>query len=429
MLKFFTHKIILVVCLVLSLSSGAAEINNFSERFKVVREEEGKLVKIVDRVARKKFSIGLYLEFIKEALLEEQALMLDNENYAAHIEEFLEREFDDEELNENLYEGKGGTLGRGVQGKFLSRKQVILSSLQGLGKVDIEALFNNSKFKKLMIRFEKRLSKALDQIDPRILAYPHDSKFFYRRAMTYQIVIWGLDLAKRFTSSLPVLNTISYILVKVERLIRERRMFHQNRLLHYLENFNAEDLGLSHEEANLVFSSIYESRIPWSGFKESKAAQNGWKQYGTNHFYARIRQANNKLRGFKSKYDAVGERLNYSFQSAQYKGREVILNLYNGDNMFQTRPAIAFDREDSHRVLRKRMLIHLAEFGLSFITLPNWIKGNVESYLKSFYEKQRLTEGALFAYFETQGRDDLARIIGLQYMNPFDILDFSNGLE
>ena len=180
---------------------------------------------------------------------------------------------------------------------------------------------------------------------------------------------WGLDFARKRMSSIPMLNTVSYVIQEVEKLILERRQFHQNMLLHYLENFNETELGLTHDEVNLIWSSIYESRIQWFAFWESNAAKANWAKYGIDNFYSNYRIATNNLRKAQNIYSEVGERMNYAFQKVTYNNEKVIVNLFNKEGMFQNRPALAYNFDRPTQVARKRVVLNLAELGLSFVPL------------------------------------------------------------
>jgi len=57
---------------------------------------------------------------------------------------------------------------------------------------------------------------------------------------------------------------------------------------------------------------------------------------------------------------------------------------------------------------------------LSFVPLNDFIKGNVEKFIKSYFEKQRITEGALYGYFESKKDKKGMDEVKAQYLNPFD---------
>ena len=236
---------------------------------------------------------------------EEQALMKSKSNYYADVEAMLMEDpmMLDEKSNQNV--------------------KIVIDSLKQIENVDVDAIFKNQKFRDFIKKFESKLQDALSKLNPTVLVNTQDPSYFYRRKVTYQVVKWGLDLAKKIFSNVPVLNTASYVLVKVEKLIRERREFHQNLLLHYMENHEA-DLNLSKEDVDLAFSSVYESRIPWFAFWESNAAKQGWAKYGINKFFTNVRMANATLRANRSRYSRSGKRLNFAFQEVREKDENVV---------------------------------------------------------------------------------------------------------
>ena len=73
------------------------------------------------------------------------------------------------------------------------------------------------------------------------------------------------------------------------------------------------------------------------------------------------------------------------------------------------------------QVSRKRVMLSIAELGLSFVPVSVTIRDAVTSFMRSFYVKQKITEGALFGYFESNGNEAGMKHIARQYMNPFEI--------
>ena len=265
-----------------------------------------------------------------------------------------------------------------------------------------------------------------------VIAHLEDPTFFYKRNVTYEAVKAGLNLAKRVLSSVPVLNTASYVLVEVERLIRERRHFHQNMVMHYLENVKPERLHMTHDEVSMTWSSIYESQIPWFAKWESDAARANWRKFGPNKFYSFWRMASNRLRQFRGNYVQINERLNFAFNKVvDRKNNSIIINLFNTENALSSKPAVAFYTNDPQRVLRMRFVYSIAELGLSFVPIPQFIKDLGSSFLKSQYQRHRITEGALYAHFETENNQEMMNLIMAQNLNPFEsrFLDSYNSLD
>lgn len=395
------NKYLIIAGLLLSLSNAFAGVpDTFNERFNFVKKD-GKLIEIRDRSMGFGFSIAPYIKYIKETLRTEQALMRSKTNYYGDVEALLNEDALalDEKSNQNV--------------------KIVLDSMKALENLDIDSVFSDSKFKKFVSNFESKLKLELSKLNPSVLANTEDMTFFYKRKVTYQVVTWGLALAKKIFSSVPILNTASYVLVKVEKLVREKRLFHQNLLMHYMENHESE-LGLSKEDVDLAYSSIYESRIPWYAIWESNAAKKNWSKYGVNKFYTNFRTANATLRANRTRYSTRGKRMNFAFQTVKEGEENVIINLFDRQSMFNTKPAIAFYVDNPKKMVRKRIIMQLAGLGISFLPIPSFIKNIGDRYIKSTYEKQKLTEGALYGYFESMSNSSRMDEVLMQYQNPFD---------
>ncbi len=401
------RNLILAVMLLASSNLLASNLQNFKDRFSFKRDDNGKLIAVHDASIRTKFKFSEYVDFIKRSILNEQALMASSGlsgNYESDVE--------------GLFVTGNGFLGN----DFQTQKNVkrVVRSMRAFEGIDFNAVFESSEFKELMNEFGSKIKEAFYYIDPTIIAKPDIATFYYRKNVTYKIVNWALNQARKRISTVPALNTAFYVITEVEKLFRTRRFYHQNLLLHYLETASPEELGLTKEEADLIFSSIYESRIDWIAFWESSSAKLSWPTYGTSKFYAEFRMATNRLRQYKSKYSEMGERLNYGFQEVTIDGERVIVNLFDGNHTFDKSPAVAYSFDRPRRVKRLRSVLTLASLGLSFVPLPAIIKDNVDSFIKSYYKEQQITEGALVGYFEMNGDQFMVDEIRKQYLNPFD---------
>ncbi len=392
----------LILCLVSINTTVLA--NEFADRFEFVRKE-GKLIAVRDKSLTTSFKVTDYMKYIKEQLLQEQALMAqESGNYGDDMRTLL---YDDE---------NSAVRTRGDQ-----NVENIVASMQELGNIDFEAVFNNPVFNEVITKFESKLQEAFFYIDPQLVAKPDNSSFFYKRAITHQVVSWGLNFARKKLSTIPLLNTAAYAITEIEKMITKRRLYHQNNLLTYLELFPAAELGLTKAEADSIFSSVYESRIPWYAFWESSKAKLNWSRYGSSKFYAGFRVGSTKLRNFKKLYSSVGERYSYAFQEVVYKDERVIINLFDKNNKMDSKPAIAYSFDRPKRIKRIRSVLTLARLGLSFVSMPAFIKDFAQDYMKSFYETQQITEGALLTNFLLRGDDEAAKVMKSQYINAFDL--------
>ena len=377
-------------------------VNSFHERFEVIKKN-GKTTEIRDRYIRAKFDIRPYVNFIKESLIEEQAKMANKESYQQEILELV----GDDSITEKNQE--------------IKYAPIVVDSMNELQKLDVEEIFNHPKFNEVVNYFENEINKGLALIGINVIAKIDDPTFFYKRNVTYEAVKMGLNLAKSVLSTVPLLNTASYVIVEVERLIRERRLFHQNMAMHYFENVDPIKLNMTYEEVSMAWSSIYEARIPWYAKWESDSARSNWIKYGPNKFYSYWRMASGRLRQFRANYVEVGDRINFAFIKAQdQKYGPIILNLFDSENSISNKPAVAYYSDFPQRVIRMRLIYTLAELGLSFVSIPQFIKDLGSSFLKSQYVNHRLTEGALYAHFETENDQVMMDSIMAQNLNPFE---------
>ncbi len=404
----------LLCVLVLSNSAFAKSADAFHKRFQVIRSADGKLTGIRDRTLPVKFSVVPYIEMVKSQLKHEQSLMspesLASGEYEANVRSVL-----DEDRELLLSQGYS-------QKEYDAYVENVVESLKKLAVVNVDTVFTNPVFNEVVSKYEGKITDAILLLDPTILANIQDPTFFYKRNVTYKAVSWALDFARKRLSNIPMLNTVSYVVVEVEKLITQRRNFHQNMLLHYLENFDEKELGLTHDEVNMIWSSIYESRIPWFAFWESSAAKGNWMKYGVNNFYANYRAATAKLQKAGALYTEVNERMNFGFQKVVYKNEKVVVNLFDNESMLQSRPAVAYNFDRPTQIARKRVMLNLAQLGLSFVPMSAIVKDSVGTFIKSFYHNQKLTEGALYGYFESMGEESGMRQVKAQYLNPFDVL-------
>lgn len=400
------RNLLLAVMLFLSTNVLAANLQKFQDRFSFERDDQGTIVAVRDLSIQKKFRFQDYIDYVKNSILSEQALMAQSGltgNYEADVE--------------GLFVTGNGFLGN----DFQTQKNVkrVVRSMRAFEGIDFHAIFANPKFNALMEEFQLKLKEAFYYIDPTIIAKPDTATFFYRKNVTYKVVSWALDQARKRLSSVPALNTAFFIITESEKLFRTRRHHNQNLMLHYLEFADASDLGLTKEEVDLIYSSIYESRIDWIAFWESSSAKLNWPRYGTSSFYTQFRMATNRFRKYKNRYSEVGERLNYSFQEVVLDGERVIVNLFDGNHTFDKSPAVAYSFDRPNRVKRLRNVLTLANLGLSFVPLPSIIKDNVHGFINSYYKQQQITEGALIGYFEMNDDAFMTSELKKQYINPF----------
>lgn len=381
----------------LAISFGAfaqdVSVKGFNDRFKLVRDDEGKLHTIKLKKVISKFSVMPFIEQIKSDLAGEQArfMALDSASIENEVDSMLE------DMGMDPY-------AKSDEGEE-ARK--IKESILNIPNIDVDAAFAEVKKGGFWKEFETKLHEAFLFVDPSVLANLDDARFFYKRQVTHKVVTWALEQAKKRFSDVPILNIASFVIVRVHDMMLEQRMFHHNMLLHYFESMPEAKLGMTKEEVDLAVSSIFESRIGATDIFSSNAAARDWINFGFQKFYVQVRSGNNTARSWTNPMSSLNfqdvNKLNFAFAEVKHDGARKIYHLHEKAHKFSSKPSLAFDYSKPKKVQRNRALLNIGGVALGFIPMPGWIKSNVESFLKSFYVSQVRMEGALVGYFEATG--------------------------
>jgi hypothetical protein len=401
----FNAKTATIGLMMLSISFNAlsgTNLDSFKKRFSFVKNDEGKVTYVRMNLLNKKWSIVPYVRQVRDDVKREISRM-QTKSYQNEMEGFYDQlQVGNEksaEAQENIF--------------------AIRDSINNLESVDVDGFFAMAETKGVLAKFQKELKEALMLLDLSVIASTEDARYFYKRNVTYEVVKRAIDFAKDRFDNVPLLNLVSFVMVQVHELVLEQRLFHQNMLLHYLQNVKEADMGLSINEADMIFSSIYESRISAINYRESNTASETWTRYGLNKFYGMVRTANNRLRRSNRTFDEVGARYNFGFFEAKENGERVVKNLIQNKHKFSSDMATAYNYDKPDAVRRFRSLLNLGQVGLGFLPLPSWLKNQVESFIESYYVEQKRLEGALVGYFDINGNQVMSQNIKEQLINPY----------
>lgn len=398
-----------VAGLMLTVSAFAQELpQGFSSRFTLVRNAEGKVTAIKLKKVVSHFTIKPFIEQIKSDL------MLEQKNFFNLTDSQMEAEIDD-----MLY---GMGLDPYMKANGSDEAQKIKESLLNIPNINVDNTFSKLLAQKdFWQEFETKLNEAFLFIDPTVLANLEDARFFYKRQVTYRVVVWALEQARKRFSNIPVLNIASYVIVRVHDMMMEQRHFHHNMLLHYFETLPESKLGMTKEEVDRTVSSIYEYRIDTMDIISSNAAARDWLNFGFNRFYQEVRSGNTRIRTWEGPMTNVRfeniKKIDFAFAEVTESSARKIYHLHHTAHQFSKRPALAYDYSSPNRVKRNRALLNLAGVALGFIQMPGWLKSNVDNFIESFYVKQVRTEGALAAHFELTGNTNMLNRVYAQRAN------------
>lgn len=394
-------KLFLTLAMLLSFTTTYA--NSFDEKFLVIKDADGNVTEIKSKKLSAKFSIKPYLVQLKKDLLELQDYM------SRHKADM------DDEMDAIISDFESET--KSTSGMDL---KILKTSLNQMPAVDVNDLFERLTKKDVLVKFEEKMNEELAGLSLNMLANLKDGRYFYKRAVTYKAVMWALDYARKQFSEIPVLNTAIYVITQIEKNMRERRTYQQNMLLHYFQYAHDCQYGLTKKEMDLAKSSIYESRISWSDFLTSSQAANSWETWGYYQFVNQLRTGNGTVLMMQDLGVETLNRLDYAFVEIMEEGSKKIINLLDKKHMFSKKPSIAFNYDKPEQVYRTRQILGIAQIGLSFVPVPDGIKGLINDFINSTYEKQRLTEGALVAYFDSIDDVVMSQTIQKQKFNAYD---------
>lgn len=383
-------------------------LDGFNRRFTLVKNDEGKITTIKLKKAVTQFTLRPFLEQIKSDLMMEQNTLkgMNASEREAEIDAMLA----DMGLDPYAKDGQGAEEARKVK-----------ESLLAIDSINVEATFFELDKKDFWKEFEAKLNEAFKFIDPTILANLEDPRFFYKRNVTYTVINWALNEAKKRFSNIPVLNIASFVIVRVHDMMLEQRYFHHNMLLHYFETIPETKLGMSKEDVDRTVSSIYEYRISATNLPESNRAARDWLNYGMNIFYQSVRAGNTRMTSWQGPLSTMNfkdvKKINFAFAEVMNGDAKMIYHLHTNAHMFSKKPALGYDYSQPNKVKRQRALLNLASVALGFVKIPDWIKGNVENFIKSAYVEQVRLEGALVGHFESQGNVPMIKNVYAQRAN------------
>jgi hypothetical protein len=382
-------------------------VDGFNSRFNLVRDAEGKVAVIKLKRATRFFTIKPFIEQLKNDLLGQQAA----------LKNMSEADLDDMmiEMGMNPYAlafEDGAEEARNFK-----------ESILNIANIDVEVAFAELDKGDFWAEFQRRLNEAALFLDPSVVANLNDSRFFYKKAVTHKVVVWALEQAKKHFANIPVLNIASFVIVRVHDMMLEQRHFAHNMLLHYFETVKEGELNMTKKEVDLAVSSIYEYRIEATDIFGSNRANADWANYGMNLFFNTVRTGNATVTGWTAPLSTRNftdvKKLNFAFASVTNEGARKIYHLHHKSHMFSGKPSLAYNYAKPKQVKQLRSLLNLGGVVMGFLKLPDFVKTNVDKFMKSIYVQQVRTEGALVGYFESTGDTAMMKSVYSQRSNLY----------
>jgi len=256
-----------------------------------------------------------------------------------------------------------------------------------------------------------------------VIAELNNSTFFYAATWRQNLFDWALDAVKTVGASNPVINAVTYIFQAAIDELVQRRTFYQNYTLHYLVTYSPADLGLSDSDANLILSSLYESRIQFYDIVTSQKAQAGWATFGTGSLNQDSTNSAQRLADNAGNYQSIGNGYDFIFYPVTTNGDTWIINCRDPLTLGSDLPSIAYDSQNPTLVRNVRIAYQVFLLGLNIAPITGIVQAAVTWYIHTQFDPQIGSEGALMASFELAGNTAGVSTVVQQSVNPWLLAD------
>ncbi|MES2854585.1 MAG: hypothetical protein V4692_01925 [Bdellovibrionota bacterium] len=259
-----------------------------------------------------------------------------------------------------------------------------------------------------MREFEKDLN-LIFQFN--VLASPNDPGYFHERKLIDKAVKKALSLAESALGDVPALRVVFFLLNETIGMVEGKRAYYQHALLHIIEKNEPASLGLTAEEVAFVKSSLYVGQLGWLDLKKLKDAKKNWPTYGTKLFTKQSAANAARLEKYGPKIGSVGTTLDFAFASVNAGGVDYVVNTQNKKFKFSKQLSMAYDPSDATGIRNFRIKMRLAQLAATFLPIPGIALDQLQSLLSSYYNGQRITEGALYASMTDSGNAAAAMVV------------------
>ncbi len=379
----------MIFTLLLVTFTAQADLSTFKKQIQFVYED-AKLIEVKDTSISEKIRFSDYLGQLADIInMERDAFNKDNADYR---NEFLEYINNDRSLSKR-------------------NRRLLRRAFNRLLDVSPASFLASEELKKFLAELDERLAISMKKFNPQALARPNSPKYFHKMNSTKDLIIWAINKAESSLSMVPYIGVVISLIEYVDENFQNRRYFHQNKLLYYLENYSAQELGLTAIQIAKIKTSIYESRLAWKDFSELRKMTRAWDTYGTSRYQGQYQAHSAVYSANSSRYSTNALRIGFATQEVVKDGVQIIINLKDKVSRYQSTPSTAFYYANPTRVYRVRTLIRLTKAGLEMISIPGFLKKEATKYLNSLYKNQMVTEGELVGYFQDRDLKEYEDIV------------------
>lgn len=387
-----------------SISNGnfcwATAIRTFENTFKIERSSDGKL----ERITLKKLPQNNLIEAdFMQSFVDD--LVKSQEEVRYHgTANFIETEM---ELSE-------------WPSKVKKDQEQINEVLK---RVSVEPTLKHPKLKEALSLLASESQN--DEFNFRVIAVPNNPTYFSSNETALKLVVRASGIITLVAGGSFGVSAGIFMVQAAFDMILERRTYFQNYFLYHLERYGPEKYGLTKAEAELVKSSIYESRIRFWDMWEKNKARVDWDKYGHNKYLDQVIEADKRRKNDSGELSVWGNRLGFAFNSGESSGYKRIVNLFNPRSLFSKKSSHGYEFQSPTKLRTKRLLYFLSQLAVRLSPVPV-VSGVYNHFVESLYVPQRQTEGGLYAYFCDNGAEHEAGVVVQQSVNPFVITEVGN---
>jgi hypothetical protein len=285
---------------------------------------------------------------------------------------------------------------------------------------DIKALLNNKDIGDILAQFEKGLNSVFQY---NVLAKPGVPGYFHDRKIIDKLIKTAMKAAEKALGNVPGLKVVTFLLNETIGAVEGKRAYCQFAVLYYLEHYPASAMGFTDEEVAFIRSSLYEGQIGWLNFKEVEKAKKNWPTYGNVAFDKQVQKNAGRLEKYSNNYGSHDANFNFSFTSFNNAHGIEIVNTFDKKSRFSGDLSVAYLQDDPSAIMKQRIGLRLTQLAATFLPIPGIALDQLQQTISSYYAHQKITEGALYGYYMSQGMTTEATTILKQSINPFLIYE------
>ncbi|MEK6555556.1 MAG: hypothetical protein AABZ31_09975 [Bdellovibrionota bacterium] len=360
-----------LIALIVFIGVSATAFADNNLPFNIVRDENGKLVRVL--IDHKKKAFMSTDEFLNEFKIS-----------IAHV-------------------SKGMPIDRIEMEGFskLSKKEQ-KAYIDSIDSLQQKTIMNSLDDEKVKVELDKVVAQLTSKGFFKLLADPGHPKAFDEELIIVEGVEKLMDVAKEVLGSSPLFSVLEFLVSEYFDALTAQREFYQNALLTYM---NSNDEFTAEEQAQMK-SSIFYSRLGLTKFSSRKKAIKEWATFGLKQ----EKEFNKKC----SVTDTTSFHYCFKFD------KTAIVNVVNKNNSLakSSSTSTTFDYKKPGYTGQTRWFIMAARLGLKLLPVPGLVKSPVNKWLKSFYVQQRRTEGLLYSAATLKNESELAGWILENTANP-----------